>query len=98
MVVTLADGASPHDLYFYEQPLEMMAGRVDPPGVFLHAAEVLRRQLFAFCIDAWVASGIPDSAFPDKTSVALDAIDKQDLARFPYNLLAFIQQDTRKVA
>src|SRR5690606_10382126 len=28
VVVTLADGASPHDLYFYEQPLEMMAGQV----------------------------------------------------------------------
>ena len=93
MVVTLADGASPHDLYFYEQPLEMMAGQVNPPGVFLQAAEVLRRQLLAFCIDAWVATGIPDAAFPDKTSAALDAIDKNDTARFPFNLLAFIQQD-----
>ena len=93
MVVTLADGASPHDLYFYEQPLEMMAGQVSPPGVFLQAAEVLRRQLLAFCIDTWVATGIADTAFPDKTSAVLDAIDKNDPARFPYNLLAFIQQD-----
>ncbi|NCT69100.1 MAG: DEAD/DEAH box helicase [Rhodanobacteraceae bacterium] len=93
MVVTLADGASPHDLYFYEQPLEMMAGQVSPPGVFLQAAEVLRRQLVAFCIDSWVGSGIPDTAFPDKTSAALDAIDKNDTGRFPYNLLTFIQQD-----
>ncbi|WPU55888.1 DEAD/DEAH box helicase [Stenotrophomonas acidaminiphila] len=93
MVVTLADGVSPHDLYFYEQPQEMMAGQVNPPGVFLQAAEVLRRQLLAFCIDAWVATGIADTAFPDKTSAALDAIDKNDPGRFPYNLLAFIQQD-----
>lgn len=93
MVVTLADGASPHDLYFYEQPHEMMAGQVNPPGVFLQAAEVLRRQLLALCIDSWVASGIPDTAFPDKTSAALDAIEKNDLGRFPYNLLTFIQQD-----
>ncbi len=93
MVVTLADGASPHDLYFYEQPQEMMAGQVNPPGVFLQAAEVLRRQLLAFCIDSWVAGGIADTGFPDKTSAALDAIDKNDPARFPYNLLAFIQQD-----
>lgn len=93
VVVTLADGASPHDLYFYEQPLEMMAGQVSPPGVFLQAAEVLRRQLLAFCIDAWVATGIPDTAFPDRTSAALDAIDRNDQARFPYNLLSFIQQD-----
>lgn len=93
MVVTLADGASPHDLYFYEQPLEMMAGQVNPPGVFLQAAEVLRRQLLAFCIDGWVASGIAETAFPDKTSVALDAVEKNDLSRFPYNLLGFVQKN-----
>jgi DEAD/DEAH box helicase domain-containing protein len=33
----------------------MMAGEVAPPGVFLQAAEVLRRQLFAFCMDDWVS-------------------------------------------
>lgn len=93
LVVTLADGASPHDLYFFEQPLEMMAGQVTPPGVFLEAAEVLRRQLLAFCIDAWVATGIADTAFPDKTGPALDAIEKNDLGRFPHNLLDFIQKD-----
>lgn len=93
MVVTLADGASPHDLYFYEQPLEMMAGEVNPPGVFLQAAEVMRRQLLAFCIDSWVATGIPETAFPDKTSVVLDAVEKNELSRFPYNLLAYVQKN-----
>ena len=93
MVTTLADGASPHDLYFYEQPMEMMAGQVNPPGVFLQAAEVLRRQLLAFCIDGWVASGVPETAFPDKTSVALDAVEKNVPARFPYNLLTYVQQN-----
>lgn len=93
MVVTLADGASPHDLYFYEQPLEMMAGEVNPPGVFLQAAEVMRRQLLAFCIDSWVATGIAETAFPDKTSVVLDAVEKNELSRFPYNLLAYVQKN-----
>ncbi|RDI98959.1 DUF1998 domain-containing protein [Dyella solisilvae] len=93
VVVTLADGASPHDLYFYEQPLEMMAGEVNPPGVFLQAAEVMRRQLLAFCIDSWVATGIPETSFPDKTGVALDAVEKNELARFPYNLLTYVQQN-----
>lgn len=93
LVVTLADGASPHDLYFFEQPLEMMAGQVSPPGIFLEAAEVLRRQLMAFCIDAWVATGIAETAFPDKTGPALDAVEKNDLRRFPHNLLDFMQKD-----
>jgi DEAD/DEAH box helicase domain-containing protein len=54
MTTTLADGNSPHDLYFFAETEEMIAGEVAPPGVFLQAAEVLRRQLFAFCMDDWV--------------------------------------------
>jgi hypothetical protein len=33
MIATLADGNSPHDLYFFEQPQEMLAGDVTPPGL-----------------------------------------------------------------
>lgn len=91
VVVTLADGASPHDLYFHAEPTEMMAGEVTPPGVFLQAAEVLRRQLMAFCIDAWVASGVTDSALPDKTGPVLDAVERRDQGRFPYNFIDYVQ-------
>jgi DEAD/DEAH box helicase domain-containing protein len=59
MTTTLADGNSPHDLYFFAQPEEMLAGEVTPPGVFLRAAEVLRRQLCAFCLDDWVGQRRP---------------------------------------
>lgn len=84
---TLADGASPHDLYFFEDTMEMLAGAVDPPGVFLKAAEVLRRQLFAFCMDDWVSGLKSLTAFPDKTSVALDAVEGNNQDRFPYNFV-----------
>ena len=93
LVVTLADGASPHDLYFYEEPLEMMAGQIMPPGTFLQAPEVLRRQLLAFCLDSWVASGIPPTAFPDRTKPALDAVERNDQKRFPYTFLDFVSRD-----
>ncbi len=84
ITTTLADGASPHDLYFFEETLEMMAGDVAPPGVFLRAAEVLRRQLFAYCMDDWVAGLKSMTALPEKTSVALDAVDGANKDRFPY--------------
>jgi len=90
LIASLASGASPHDLYFYAQPMEMMAGAVSPPGVFLEAAEVLRRQLMAFCIDGWVASGIATTALPDKTGPALDAVERADQARFPYTFLEWV--------
>lgn len=87
---TLADGASPHDLYFFEDTNEMLQGEVVPPGIFLKAAEVLRRQMFAFCLDDWVGSGIPDTALPDKTQEALNARDSLDQTRFPYTFLDYI--------
>lgn len=87
---TLADGASPHDLYFFEDTNEMLQGEVVPPGIFLKAAEVLRRQMFAFCLDDWVGSGILDTALPDKTQDALNARDSLDQTRFPYTFLDYI--------
>ncbi|MEI1456931.1 helicase-related protein, partial [Escherichia coli] len=84
MTTTLADGNSPHDLYFFAETEEMIAGEVAPPGVFLKAAEVLRRQLFAFCMDDWVSTLKNDSALPDKTSQALDAMEQTKQDRFPY--------------
>ncbi len=87
LATTLADGNSPHDLYFFAETNEMLAGEVSPPGVFLQAVEVLRRQLLAYCLDDWVASDIPDNALPEKTSQVLDAIEKFDNSRFPYTFL-----------
>jgi DEAD/DEAH box helicase domain-containing protein len=92
LATTLADGASPHDLYFFEDTSEMLLGDVMPPGVFLKAAEVLRRQMFAFCLDEWVGSGIPETALPDKTQDALNARDSLDQTRFPYTFLEYIHQ------
>jgi DEAD/DEAH box helicase domain-containing protein len=85
MTTTLADGSSPHDLYFFEETQEMLSGEVAPPGVFLQAAEVLCRQLFAFCMDDWVSGIAAATAFPEKTSTALDAVEQANQARFPYN-------------
>lgn len=85
LTTTLADGSSPHDLYFFEETQEMLSGEVAPPGVFLQAAEVLRRQMFAFCMDDWVSGISTATAFPEKTSTALDAVEQANQARFPYN-------------
>lgn len=84
MATTLADGNSPHDLYFFSETEEMISGDVTPPGVFLQAAEVLRRQLCAFCMDDWVSGLASLTALPDKTSAALDAVEQLKQDRFPY--------------
>ncbi len=42
----------------------MLAGEVTPPGCFLDAPEVLKRQLLAFCWDCWVVEDAQASTTP----------------------------------
>ncbi|MEU4446508.1 DEAD/DEAH box helicase [Actinosynnema sp. NPDC050801] len=44
-------GRSRRDLYFLDQPKEMIAGQVVPPGCHLSAIEILRRQYLAHLLD-----------------------------------------------
>ena len=90
---TIANGL-PHDLYFYANPVEMMAGAVQPPGVFLRALAVLERQLIAYSFDHWVATGVDESAIPGLLKPVLDAVEAGRRSSFPYNLLDFIDQNS----
>ena len=92
LAVTIANGR-PHDLYFYEEPMEMIAGHVQTPGVFLKATAVLERQLIAYCFDRWTASGIDQSAIPGQLRQALKAVEHQRTDQFPYNLLDFVRDN-----
>jgi replicative superfamily II helicase len=49
-LLTIPD-RSRRDLYFLEQPHEMIAGQIIPPGCHLSAVEILRRQFFAYLLD-----------------------------------------------
>ena len=83
--------ARPHDLYFYADPLEMIAGNVTPPKIFLRASAVLERQFVAFCMDSWVKKGIPDGAIPEKVGVVLKKLDSRPDDMFPFNFLNYVQ-------
>ena len=87
-VSAIANGR-PHDLYFWSDPLEkMILGGVEPPGFYLDASAILQRQLTAFCMDGWIASGTQE--LPEKFSPVLMAIKKTDQSRFPYTWLNYI--------
>jgi DEAD/DEAH box helicase domain-containing protein len=92
LAVTVANGQN-HDLYFYEDPMEMMAGSVHTPGVFLKATAVLERQLTAYCFDRWTATGIDESAIPAQMRKVLDAVEHSRLEQFPHTLLSFISRN-----
>ena len=88
---TVAAG-KPHDLYFYAEPLAMLAGRIEPPGVFLNAPAVLERQLTAFCLDGWAATGLPADAVPRTLRQVLDNVEQGRLTGFPYPFFDFVQR------
>lgn len=90
--LTVANGGRPHDLYFNDNPLEMIDGDVTPPGCFLDAPAVLARQFLAFCFDRWVESGVGINEIPRKVGAVLNNLNrKDDTQRFPFNLLTFIE-------
>ena len=89
-VGAIANGR-PHDLYFWSDPLKMIAGGVETPGFYLDASAILQRQLTAYCLDCWVAQGAQPEDLPNRFSQVLDAIKKEDTTRFPYNWLNYIE-------
>ena len=91
LVLTVASGR-PHDLYFYAEPKEMMEGDVSPPGIFLDAPAVLERQLTAFCFDRWIAKVGDAADLPPLLRMVLSHLDDTDSSRFPFSLLAFVEQ------
>ena len=50
--LTIATGR-PHDLYFWAEPKEMIAGAIKTPGVHLKAFAILKRQFAAYTLDRW---------------------------------------------
>jgi DEAD/DEAH box helicase domain-containing protein len=53
-----------HDLFYFKEPLDMMAGEVSTPGCYLAAKEILKRHFFAFCIDSWAKSNPAENSIP----------------------------------
>jgi len=82
LILTLAN-ARPHDLYFFEDPLEMIAGAITPPGCFLDAPNMLKRQLLAFCLDSWSMLGSTET-LPHDVRLMLNGLKRNG---FPLNFL-----------
>ena len=91
LTVTVATG-QPHDLYYYAEPLTMLAPGVEPPGVFLNASAVLERQLTAFCLDNWVAAGIAEDAVPERMRTVYENVAAARLKGFPYPFFDYVQR------
>ncbi|PWU48057.1 RNA helicase [Micromonospora globispora] len=58
LVLTLV-GRSERDRYYLTDPRDMIAGQIVPPGCFLSAVEILRRQYLAHLIDLAARDRLP---------------------------------------
>ncbi|MEE4356452.1 MAG: Zn-binding domain-containing protein, partial [Desulfococcaceae bacterium] len=87
--LTLAN-AKPHDLFFFAEPEEMLAGHIDPPGIFLNASAVLERQFTAFCFDKWIVA--EQGAFiPKRLGQVLHNLEPVNNKNFPHSFIYFIE-------
>ena len=91
--LTLAD-SRPHDLYFHAQPTEMIAGQVLPPGCFLDAPEMLRRQLVAHAMDAWARQETDLKAIPHQTGFLLSDSGRR---KFPGRFIEFYKANREEL-
>lgn len=83
----------PHDLYFWEEPREMLTGSVRAPGVYLNASAVLERQLTAFTLDCWVSEhGQAGSQIPQDIRHVLSAVRTAAHLKFPFPWLQYVEQ------
>jgi DEAD/DEAH box helicase domain-containing protein len=82
--------ARPHDLFFFAEPEEMLAGHLETPGIFLDASAVLERQFTAFCFDRWIMIDIKAS-LPQKLGQVLSNLEPEDKSKFPHSLIHFLE-------
>jgi DEAD/DEAH box helicase domain-containing protein len=93
LILILAN-AKPHDLYFFEEPLEMMAGTITPPGCYLDAPDMLKRQFLAYCMDTWTATDPKATLLPHDVQKMLAGLKKNG---FPENLFGFFKEHRQEL-
>lgn len=87
-----------HDLFYFQEPLDMMAGEVSTPGCFLEAKEILRRHFFAFCIDTWTSQGPKLHVIPSMIRfMRLETQDLQGVEFFLNRILNFVRANEMKL-
>jgi len=57
-------GRDEHDLYYYQDPMDMMGGEIKTPACYLEAKDILRRHFMAFCFDSWASNNHEQNRIP----------------------------------
>ena len=84
-------GSQPHDLFFWEDPPEMIQGAVSTPGLYLDAYAILRRQFSAFALERLITDTGRETRF-GSVKLALEALDLNNESVFPFDWINFVER------
>lgn len=90
LVLTFA-ASQQHDLHFYEDPMAVMDGAIRPPGCYLDAPEVLKRQALAFFFDHFART---DANIPGRVRELLSGTEPK---AFPRSFFEFVAEHRRRL-
>jgi DEAD/DEAH box helicase domain-containing protein len=94
--LTIAN-ARAHDLQFWEEPNSMLSGEVRTPGVYIGALSVLLRQVAAFSLDCFVASGAKTTDY-GKVRGVLRQLEESRGNGFPLDWFQFLDDSGTTLA
>lgn len=98
LIVNFVSQRKPHDLYYFEEPKEMMEGRVSTPGCYLEAREILKRHYLAYCIDSWTSSDVKGNVIPGLVRfLKLTTLNLDDPQFFINRILHFIKTNEQSL-
>lgn len=93
LVVNFAKSQA-HDLFYYANPLDMIAGEVNTPGCYIEAKEILRRHFFAFCLDTWSKSNPSSNRIPSLLRfIRIETADLMSADFFMNRILNFVKSN-----
>jgi DEAD/DEAH box helicase domain-containing protein len=93
MIATFAQSKA-HDLFYFEEPSDMMEGEIATPGCYLEAKEILYRHFLAYCLDNWATADYINNKIPGRISDL--KLSNTDLTSFDFvinRIISFIKSN-----
>jgi len=91
LIVNFAQ-SKPHDLFYYQEPTDMMDGEIATPGCYLEAKDILFRHFFAFCLDNWSSDDPKNHSIPTRLmTLRLLTTDLNTAEFFPNRIISYIK-------
>lgn len=87
-----------HDLFYFAEPMDMMAGEIATPGCYLEARDILYRHFLAYCLDNWSSADPQKNGIPGRLiSLRLSRADLFAPEFWPNMIVSFIKNNEQKL-